>query len=410
MCEGIKMLAGGLARLYILFIGLILVITKPKMYTAESGIVVLGTKPEITFEPKIQIKELAETIVQLFESRKKTIRELVKTPIVINSVITKAEDAKLIPKGEYTYENFINEGGFLKTQEIGEMVKIKVTMKEPKLAKFFADEIAKITVDLANSLLYYEISEDTIKIKLKEAKMKYDKSFEEYSKFVKNNQMLMLERELDMIKKQYNYYKDNISSIERYIWQAKSLKEQLQKGSVSSSGELANSLALLIFKASIFTGDSQLPVKFDISQSINEKLSASQLRAAVEDIDNIITILENRKKEFEKELEEKKFEKQIQELETKIVQEQNKERELIKNRDLSWEALVALERKKEEIAISKDIKENILVKIAYLSELPKTPIPGKRKTILVLSLIFGLTLGFILAGIKEVYINIKSQL
>ncbi len=391
-----------------LFTFVLLLTLSKKLYIAESGLIVLGTKPEVTFEPKIQIKEVSESIIQRFEDRKKSIQELIKTPTVIEPVISKAVELNLINKNEFTYLDFVN-GNIVEVKPAGEFIKIKATMKTPELAQFFANEIAKSAVYQVNNLFFYDIPKQILDAKLLEVRQKYTEAVKKYTEYIQTNPVMELLREKTRLQSLYNYYNESINSIERNIWTAKNLKEQLQKGSVSTVGELGNAIALLRYNASIFAGDSELPFKFEFSSQDTTKITGAQINSAVEDIDNIISILQKRKSEFEKELKEQRFEQKIQELETKIEKEKVKERELVKTRDLAWEAMVALERKKEELDISEGITENILVKIAYLSELPLVP---KRRYILrntMISLVLSFMVSTVLCLLKEGYEKSKLK-
>ncbi|MCX7715838.1 MAG: hypothetical protein N2Z73_00290, partial [Endomicrobia bacterium] len=269
----------------------------------------------------------------------------------------------------------------------------------------------EITVQKASLFITteYIAKEDIIK-KVKDARQQYNKAVIQYNNFVKNNKIMELTKQITQLKQMYEFYTSNIIAIEKNIWQAKSLKEQIQSGGISSVGEIGDALAVLKFKSSIFAGSTELPLKFEFTQQELQKIDKSNTEAVVREIDNIISILEKRKQEYQRELEIRNYEKQIQQLETELEEEKNLEKNLIKDKELAWETLLALERKLQEIEIGKDMVENIFVKIGYFSELPSQPEKGKRKIITLISTFIGVGVGIFVALGKEMYLKLRMQI
>ncbi|MEN3013007.1 MAG: Wzz/FepE/Etk N-terminal domain-containing protein [Endomicrobiia bacterium] len=388
--------------IFSLILGIIWVAFQKKTYTAEAGIIVLGVKPKITFEPKIQIKEISEGVIQQFDERKKTIVEFLRSPVVISEVIEKLKNQGHINQSEkFSVESFIKSKKILNIETVGELIKVKVRLKDRELAKRFADEIVKTTVEKMVYFTYYEIPTDILKNKLLEAQKNYKDAVERYNLFVQENKILEINKRLSQLQDMYNYYVVNITKIEKYIWEAKGLKAQLQKEDFSSVGELGNALAMLRFKSSIFIEDKF--EKVEIEKIDKELLKLQDIKLAIKEIDETIEILEARKKEFEKKLEEEKYEQQIQQLKKELEKEMDKEKQLIKDKDLYWDMLLTLERKQKEIEISNGISENIPVKIAYFSFLPEKPDDGRYMVFLLGFMFLGLLIGVTISGVKEIY-------
>lgn len=393
---------------FIFFVsGIIIALLQKKIYVAESAILISGIRAEVMFEPKIQLKEIGSEVIQRFESKKQTVAEFLKSPTVLSEVIQEAENNNVVEKGKIKVKDLKN---LVNTTITGEIVKVKVVSDKPQKAKFFADKIVEITVNKLSTLTSEAISKDDISLKLQQARQQYNKAVAEYNNFVKNNKIMELTKQINQLTQMYEYYTSNITSIEKNIWQAKNLKEQIESGGISSVGELADALALLKFKSSIFTGSSELPLKLEFTQQSIQRIDKSNIETVVKEIDSIISILEKRKKEFEKELETKKYEQQIQLLKTELEKEKVREKELVKNKDLAWDSLVTLERKLQEIEIGKDMEGKIFLKIAYLSELPETPESGKRKIIVVIATVLGLVVGMLVAGLKEMYLKVQKEI
>ncbi len=138
-------------------------ISPPKAYyTAESAIIVLGTKSDVSIAKKEElfdvIKSLADIYPPRLEDRKRTVTAIVKSPLIISLVLEQAKELLKKKNLKITLENFISEkSDLLRIQQIGEIIKINIKFSDKELAKFFADEIAKITVEYARKELYFDL-------------------------------------------------------------------------------------------------------------------------------------------------------------------------------------------------------------------------------------------------------------
>ncbi len=386
-------------------IGIIYALLIRNNYVAEAGIYVVVRKPEITFEPKIQDKDFFEE--KYFEERKRTIAEIVKSPFVLNEVLSKAEQEGIIKKDEIKIQNLIDEKSKMMNVFIaGSVVKVRVKLPDKYQAKFFADEIVKTAVEKLSFLLT-SIQKENVDEEIKNVRQKYNEAVAKYQQFVNNNKILELTTKIEHLNKMYSYYKNNITEIEKHLWKAKNLKEQIETGSITSVGEFADMLAILKFKSSIFAGSSELPLKLEIAEVGLQKINKTNIGEAVKEIESIISILEKRRKDFEEELKTKNYERQIRQLESELEKEKTKQKELLNNKDLLWETLTSLERKKEELNIKNGIKEEI-AKVAYLSVLPEYPNGRSRKITIFISCCLGMFVGVFLSVLKEAYEKVKS--
>lgn len=390
-------------------IGITISLLKKSYYVAESGIIVTAVKSEVVFEPKIQIKEMEGSFAQQIEDRKKTIASLIKSPAVLSDVLSKLEQSNIVvqKKEKLNLETLLTA---VDTEITGQIIKVKVKTTDAVQSKFLADEIVKTTIEKLRLYVTEEVSKETLEEKLKKARQEYIIATKKYNDFIQNNKILELSKKIEQLEAMYNYYKTNIISIEKNIWQAKNLKEQLQHGGVTSTGELADALALIKFKSSIFAGSSDLPLKLELTNNVsNERLSKVDVNNVVKEIDDIISILERRKKEFEQELETKNYEKQIQQLRTELEKEKNREKDLAKDKDLAWDSVLSLERKVKEIEIGEGLTENVYAKIAYLSCIPEKPESKGKIVILIVSFLMGIFLGIVFGIVKEIYYKLHQQ-
>lgn len=146
---------------FLLGIVSIFVIPQKSYYTAESAIIVLGTKSEVNIEAKtslLGVKELADIYPPRLEDRKRTVAEIIKSPAIISSVLEKAKEQLKIKKLKINVESFVSaKSDLLEVKQIGEILKIKIKFSDQELVKFFADEIAKTTVDFVRKELYFDL-------------------------------------------------------------------------------------------------------------------------------------------------------------------------------------------------------------------------------------------------------------
>lgn len=142
-----------------------IILGSKKIYKAESALIVLGTKSDVMVESKtgvLGIKEIADIYPPRLEDRKRTIVELIKSPLIISDVISKARKEKIFVDEDkfLSVEDFISpKSKIIEIKQTGEIIKIIVRMEKKELAKFFADEIAKSVVNFAREKLYIDLPE-----------------------------------------------------------------------------------------------------------------------------------------------------------------------------------------------------------------------------------------------------------
>lgn len=163
---------------FVIGVILFLFVCPPKgYYIAESAIIVLDAKTEFNIETKtsllgvkelvdlLGVKELADIYLRRLEDRKKTVTEIIKSPVIISSVLKKAKEQLQRRNLKITLESFVStKSDLLEVRQIGEIIKIKVKLPDKELAKFFADEIAKTTLDFVRKELYFDLPQQQEKL------------------------------------------------------------------------------------------------------------------------------------------------------------------------------------------------------------------------------------------------------
>ncbi|MCX7956667.1 MAG: Wzz/FepE/Etk N-terminal domain-containing protein [Endomicrobia bacterium] len=392
---------------FIFFIlGVTFALLQKKTYTAEAAIMILGVKPKVTLETKIELKDALDNIYQQFEQRKKTVVELLKSPLIVSEVLNKLQWQGLIKLNKFSVSDFLNSK-VINVEIVGEIIKVKVRLSDKVLAKNFADELVKTLVEKMSSVINYSISKDILKDKYEQTKQDYELLQAKYNSFIEKNRITELNKELTQLEDLYKYYVSSLTKIEKLIHEAEGIKQQFQSSNTSSVGEFANALSLLKLKSSMFVAEGELPIQIDLGEVSSEKLKFQDISNGVFEVEEIIKILKDRKTEFSNKLKEEKFEEKIQHLKKEIEKEKNKETQLLKDKNLAWESLLMIERKQKELEISNGISEDIPIKIVYFSVLPEKPDSGKRKIYIATSIFIGFVLGILISWIKEALSDIK---
>ena len=372
---------------------------KHGVYKAGSALLLSGVRTEVLFEPRIQTKDDFEKARGSFDVRRKTIEVILTNDSIVKELVKQLSGSFINEKN-----NIDSLKNCLKLSFEGEIFKLDVISDTAEKAKELSDKWTQLGADKINELFSDNLNHVNIVTKIGETKNVYNRTNKDYSNYVLNNQVLKISKELDNLRNMYSYYKESIISIEKLVWQAKAIQQQVEGSSDVGVSNLSNQLALLKFKATVFAGGTELPLKFDISSQAGNNLQVTQSdkKLIIEDLANLIKLFENRKKEFIQILEKDNYEQRIQELENKLNSENNKKAELEKNKTLAWDTLTTLERKKEEMSISKGIQNNVFVKIAYFSELPEKPEPLGRLIVLLLTFIISLIAGIFVSFLKEI--------
>jgi hypothetical protein len=192
-----------------------------------------------------------------------------------------------------------------------------------------------------------------------------------------------------------DYYAD-LQRIERWLADAEGFREQVERGAASQATNLSNVLTFIGLQSRVFGGAA--PAELQIGLGEEGGITA----VSVEDVDTIITLLEERRAATEEEIGERlaqlatiaptelelasssalisritTLDEEIQELESALIEQQDRERRLMQARDLAWETYQSLLRKEAEVEVAAQT-DNTEVRAAGGAVPPEEPAgPGR---------------------------------
>ncbi len=307
----------------------------------------------------------------------------------------------------------------------GDVIDITAIAEKPDLATEIANTWAQEAVNAINQAYSEEQPLVEIQNQLLTAEGEYQGVQAELELFIENNQIALLLNQIveaeTLLKNisgvrvwQISYYTARKQDMEDLGVQAEALKQQLLSGNRSEAGNLGNSLAVLMARSSalgiakknqssnIFDGDIVLNFQLNDSETLSEPTTNY-----VDDLDTLIRLARQEKERANKTLDaltEEVFNgdgfednaataAQIQQLKMQLENEEAKERELISQRDLAWEAYQALARKETEILNSTQTSSHVNLATPAIS--PEKPVARGTITNTFIAGVFGLMLGVV---------------
>lgn len=331
----------------------------PRTYEANAAVLITKARSEIIFEPKYKTF-LEEDIA----SQRKTLIALVKSSTVATQVIGQLGD-KLEPK-ERAMVNMLDK---VRVREQGDLIKISVKTTDPHKATAIANAWAESYESYINGL-YSGIlqSPAELQVQADAARKEYEEKQKAWEDFVSSNRVDELSRQI---------------ADEEMLCDIKSLREQIKAGSSSSASAAANSLALILLQSSAF---ASLPVELQVSLD-----QLSGLNVSLDDIDALISTLEARsggtRGQSISELRQ-----EILQLSGELEQEEAKQRELEKSRDIAWETCTTLDSKAAEVKVA-TLAQGAVVRVAVVAVVPDSPVAPRRVMNIGIALILGLVVG-----------------
>ena len=331
----------------------------PTTYEANSAVLVTKAKSEIIFEPKYRTF-LEEDIA----SQHKALIALVKSSTVATQVIEQLGD-KLEPK-EQRVESIL---GKVQARDQGDFIEISVKSTDPQKAAAIANAWAECYESHVNGL-YSGIlqSPEELQAQADAAKSEYEEKQKVWENFISNNRIDELSRQI---------------ADKELLCNIKSLREQLAAGSSSPASVSANSLAIILLQASAFTS---LPV--DLQVSIDQ---LSRVNASLDDVEVLISTLEARSGGIRGQS-ISELRQEILQLSGELEQEEAKQQELKRSRDVTWQTYTTLDSKVSEVKVA-ILAQDAVVRVAVVAVVPEEPVAPRRVMNMGIALVLGLIAG-----------------
>jgi succinoglycan biosynthesis transport protein ExoP len=290
----------------------------------------------------------------------------------------------------------------------GDIIRFSATAENPQVAAQIANEWAHQAILAINQAYRGESLPSDIHEQIQTARQEYQQAQATLESFTQENQISLLNKQLeeaegslDTLVKEHlrkiSYFSQRQESMDWVIFQTEALKNQIEMGSNSSAAEIGDALAVLRARASTFS----ISPSFDDGQSVSgvgpsntgdmilnlqlNGLEDQNLNITVEDLENLIKQAQAEKEKARKNLEAlsqennnnpesvsiQKTSERIQTLQTRLEEQQAKQRELTSNRDLNWKAYDAFLQKETELKNTG--QTNNQVNLATEAVIPEKP-------------------------------------
>ena len=405
------------------------------IYEAKAGVVIVKSKSEITFEPKYRTlseEDLARAGLDI-KARRQALEALVKSSSVAAEVI-----AKLGPMLEPEERDASALLGMVETEMDGDLIGIKVRGKDPKKITAIANAWGEAYESYVNELYGGRAQSPTnIQAQVAEAKKTYQQAEEALARFMGDNKIQSLAREIEAKQQALADYYATKQKLDRLIADARALREKLREG--SASRPTANSLSILLLQANAFVASTNLPLQpftglpiqqptdsfaqpssnpppqpltslpLQLQLSLDEMADwGSTVEEQLGDLDALISVLEARREEVGALIGEGSLQQEILKLQEQLEREQACQRELTQARDLAWETYQTLARKEAEVQVATQVRDTE-VRFAVPAVEPKYPVAPKKKLNIAIAGVLGLMVGVFGAFMAEYVEGWKSE-
>jgi len=397
------------------------------VYEAKAGVVIVKSKSEITFEPKYRTlseEELARAGLDI-KARRQALEALVKSSSVAAEVIAKL--GSMLEPEERDVGTLL---GMVQTESDGDLIGIKVRGNDPKKIAAIANAWGEAYEKYVNELYGGRPQPlGNIRAQVAEARESYQGAEEALAKFLGDNRIEFLTREIEARQKALADYYATKQGLDRLIADAKALREQQQKG--GSSSPTANGLSILLLQANAFLASTSLPIQpstalspqpstslpiqpftglpiqlqLSLGQTIGLEASAEE---QVQDLDTLIAVLEARREELQSLISKGALQQEILQLQEQLEREQARQRELTQARDLAWETYQTLARKEAEVQVATQVTDTE-VRFAVPAVEPKHPVAPKKKLNIATAGVLGLMVGVFGAFLVEYFEGVGEE-
>ena len=308
------------------------------VYQSEAGLVFVGTRTEVSFEPR-----LVETQAEADRSsRVKALISLATSSAIGAEVMSQIGEQLAIP--DLTVPQLT---GMVTAKSDGDYISIIVQDTDAERAALIANTWARAYERYVNALYGEQLeSMDRVQTQVADAKSRYDKAQQALESFIGSNRVDDLRREIDFRQtllgnmqasktslissyvakqmavrgdliaaylearntarqaifreqleartKELAHYYDLDRRLARLIADATSFREELAQSASSAPAEAGDLLSLLLLQASSFVGSASLPVQLQMHMDSLAQAPASK-EEMLQDLDTLTGVLQSRR-------------------------------------------------------------------------------------------------------------------
>jgi capsular polysaccharide biosynthesis protein len=370
------------------------------LYEAKAGVVIVKSRSEIAFEPKYRTlteEELGSLAIDI-NARRKALDALVKSSSVASEVVAKLGS---VLEPEERDVNTLLE--MVETESNGDLIGIRVKGEDRGKIVAIANAWGEAYEKYVNGLYGGRMqSPGDIQVQVAEAESNYRQAEEALAKFVGDNQIETLTREIGAKQNTLTDYYSTKQQLDRLIADAKALRDQSRQAASSSPTGTGNSLSIMLLQASAFTLLSPgLPVQLQLAFDERAGLEGSA-DEQVQNLDALLSILEARREAVQSLIDEGTLQAEILQLQEQLEREQARKQELTQTRDLAWETYDTLARKQAEVGVASQVTDTE-VRFAVPAVEPKEPVAPKKMLNIAIAGVLGLMVGVFGAFLAEYF-------
>lgn len=337
--------------------------TSATVYEAKATVIITSARAEIVFEPKYRTYSLEED-----KELKEALVALVKSSSVAAVTLDLLGD-ELSPEDQ-SIHSILHK---VAVNASGDLIEISVKSTDPEEAADIANAWAESYVRYINAL-YADMpqSPEELQVQASAALADYDERQREWESFVGNNTIEELTRQI---------------ADKGLLLTVKSLRDQIEAGSLSSASAAANSLALVLLQTGAYaTLPAQLQVALDTLPGLSDS-TEEQLH----DVDALVSTLESRSGGQQGQTVDE-LRQDILLLQMELEQQRDIKKELGNSRGIAWQTYTTLANKVAEVEVA-SLAQDVIVRVAVLAIVPETPVPAHKITNIAIALVLGLIIG-----------------
>ncbi len=368
----------------------------PRVYEATASVIILKSKTEISFDPKIQTTTEDQSTQKEYQS---TLVGLVTSGEIAGTVFEKYRD--VLPVDVKNVADLLDS---VEGSNTGDIISITVSDTDPVRAARLADAWAETYVSYVNRLYGNQTTPLLVEVQsqAKEAEQSYQTAQSNLEEFLKNNRISALQREVavrqDHTKSLLDAKYNLLAQIDSWLDDATSIRLHVASDDLTT-GRAGGALAFFMLqrKALAHSADRGAQLQLQVSPA-----DFFDTVVTVDDVDGLIATLQQRRVEINQDIQlleaelnmptsDKSSPANESELETYIAaldadvaalqaeleSQSAQKRELQQVRDLAWDNFTTLQRKQAELQLSSQISDS-QVRLAAGALIPDKPVSPRR--------------------------------
>lgn len=357
----------------------------PRVYRAHTELAIVRTGTLINFDPKFRTVSDNDPNAQALDqvSRRRSLVTIGSSASFAALVIERI--------GQQLPEDLREPFALQQLVDIdndGDIIGISTVTDSPELSSLIANTWAQVYFERVNATFSENsLSTDLLLTQVTEAKANFDAREGTLVEYLRNNPYEALVRQQTLVSRQLNGQVDFEGKLSLLEIDARSLRDQLSRGSGNVS--TADLLSRLLLQVHTFNSLGDAPLQLDLPVvDLGGETSRPQ---QIEQLDGLIKTIQDRRAALGGATRDELL-KQLNSIQAQIEQAQSQRKELEAARDLAWGTYQLLNNKVAENNVASQTQSE-LVRIASPAVTPTRPVDTRRTLNTLLGAAAGLVLG-----------------